>query len=144
LLANAREVNDVTGEAMSQRIVYLAAQEFLDDHVARLRPAYGERARILLTALRDSLPPEVRVYQPEGGFFVWVELPAGTDAEEMVPFAAEAGVAFLPGGWFFPDYRPHPAIRLSFANASLEELREGGRRVGSAAKAFLASRNHRE
>jgi 2-aminoadipate transaminase len=140
LFVNAREVNDVTGEAMSQRIVHLAAQDFLDDHIVRFRSAYRERAELLLSVLHETLPADVRVFEPEGGFFVWVELPEGTDAEELVPYAAEAGVTFLPGGWFFPDRRPHQAIRLSFANASLDDLREGGRRLGAAVNAFLASR----
>lgn len=140
LFVNAREVNDVTGEAMSQRIVLFTVQDFLDGHIAGLRRAYGERCETLMSALTETLPSEVRVFRPEGGFFVWVELPKGTDAEDLLPFAAEAGVTFLPGGWFFSDRRAHHAIRLSFANTPLDELREGGRRVGTAVKALLASR----
>lgn len=62
---------------------------------------------------------------PNGGFFVWVELPDDIDAEAMLPTAAEEGVTYLPGELFFPDERGKNCLRLSFSQVSFEEMERG-------------------
>ena len=138
LMVNAREVNDVHGDLMSQRIVASAASGFLDDHVAWLRAQYRRRCDHLHTALRDGMPEQVRIERPGGGFFIWLDLPDGMDAAAMMAAAADNGVLFLPGGWFYPDHRPDPGLRLSFSRVSEDLMTEAARRLTTAVTASLA------
>ncbi len=96
-----------------------------EKNVAKLRARYAERRDHLLARLEERMPPAVEWTEPAGGFFVWVELPAGLDAEELLPAAAEEGVTYLPGELFFPDDRGHNCLRLSFSHASFEDLTRG-------------------
>ncbi len=138
LMVNAREVNDVHGDLMSQRIVAAAADGFLDDHVAWLRAQYQRRRDHLLAALVSGLPPGVRIEPPGGGFFIWLDLPGDMDATELMADAADNGVLFLPGGWFYPDRRPDPGLRLSFSRVSADLLDEAARRLTTTIAARLA------
>ncbi len=138
IIANAREVLDVHGDRMSQRVVAYTVHDFLDDHVAGLREHYRGRCDRMATALESSLPEGVRMSRPGGGFFLWLDLPDGLDAESLMPEAADHGVQFLPGGWFYPDRRPDPGLRLSFSNVPEEWLDEGAARLGTAIRAALA------
>ena len=140
LVANAREVNDVHGDRMTQRVVAYTVNGFLDDHIAWLRGQYARRRDRLLAALDEYLPEDVCILRPEGGFFVWLDLPDGMDAVALMPDAADHGILYLPGSWAFPDRRASPGIRLSFANAPEEWLDEGAKRLGTAIRAALAVR----
>ena len=138
LMANAREVNDVHGDQMSQRVIAYAVHDFLGEHVAWLRTRYRERRDRLFAALTGRLPDGLRVDQPGGGFFIWADLPLGMDAADLMADAADHGVLFLPGGWFYPDRRADPGLRLSFSNVPEEYLDEGAHRLATAIAASLA------
>lgn len=138
LIVNAREVNDVHGDLMSQRIVASVVGGFLDDHVAWLRAQYRRRYDHLDAALRDGLPNEVGIERPGGGFFIWLNLQDGVDAAGLMAAAADNGVLFLPGGWFYPDRRPGPGLRLSFSRVSEDLMTEAAHRLTTAITASLA------
>lgn len=72
---------------------------------------------------------------PDGGFFVWVELPERVDAGAMLPDAAEEGVVYLPGHLFYPDDRGHDRLRLSFSHAPLDEMERGVEALAAATEA---------
>ncbi|HKG26766.1 MAG TPA: PLP-dependent aminotransferase family protein, partial [Thermomicrobiales bacterium] len=75
---------------------------------------------------------------PGGGFFVWVRLPEGCDADALLPVAAGHGVAFLPGSWFYPTgQKEHGGLRLSFSSLPNKRIEEGTRRLGQAIAEFL-------
>jgi 2-aminoadipate transaminase len=73
------------------------------------------------------------VVSPQGGLFVWLRLPEGMSAIQLLPLAAEEGVEYAPGTRFFPQ----PAageryMRLNFATQTPEDIDEGLRRLGRA------------
>jgi 2-aminoadipate transaminase len=141
-LVNAREVADIHGEKMTQRIVHRAAEGFLDEHVAAARTVYRRRRDVLLDGLRRELPDGFRWDVPAGGFFVWVDLPDGIDAGAILFDAADLGVGYLPGDWFYPGGRRdrgRNGLRLSFANLAEERIDEGTRRLGRAMRAAVQS-----
>jgi 2-aminoadipate transaminase len=130
----AKEGSDIHNERISTRTVYHAANGFLDDHLARVRPIYRARRDILLTSLGEAMPAGVRWKVPSGGFFVWVELPDGLDAVAMLPAAAAQGVVYLPGAWFSPapTAATRRALRLNFSTLPEPRIVEGVRRLAGA------------
>ncbi len=138
LMLMAKEGADIHTNRVVMRTVYHAAAGFLDEHVTKLRAMYCQRRDALLRGLRDYAPEGVRWITPEGGFFVWVELPSHLSADRLLPIAAAHGVAFLPGAWFYPgEERPAFGLRLSFSALSEERIREGARRLGAALREYV-------
>jgi 2-aminoadipate transaminase len=109
---------------------YLQATNFADN-LARIRALYRERRDVMVEALRREMP-EVRFIKPAGGLFVWVELPAGVDARELLARCVERKVAFVPGGSFFAGTRQENTARLNFSAMPPERIREGVRRMAAA------------
>ena len=96
-----------------------------------LTERYAARRDAMLDALDEFFPSEATWTKPEGGFFVWVELPEFLDTSAMLAEAVESGVTFVPGDGFFPDGRGRNCMRLAFCYAEPEAIREGIARLGA-------------
>lgn len=94
-----------------------------------LTSAYSERRDAMLSALEEHFPAEARWTHPEGGFFVWVEMPPFVDCKALLAEAVEHGVTFVPGDGFYPDGRGRNCMRLAFCYAEPEAITEGIRRL---------------
>ena len=70
---------------------------------------------LVLEALDRCMPPGVRYTRPQGGMFIWVGLPEGCDAHELLALCLERDVAFVPGGSFFPNGGHENTLRLNFS-----------------------------
>jgi 2-aminoadipate transaminase len=115
----------------------LVRDGFLERHVPLIRRVYRERREEMLAAMAAHFPPEVRWTRPKGGLFLWVTLPQGTNAAELLPAALAAKVAFVPGAAMFPNGGGQNTLRLNFSNPSLEIIREGIARLGQVLHAEL-------
>lgn len=93
-----------------------------------LRGVYRDRCGQLCTALRDELPI-MTFTEPQGGYFVWGQLPVHIDAGRLRVSAISAGVAFHPGSRFTVGDECASAMRLSFAHYDAAALIEGVRRL---------------
>ena len=83
--------------------------------------------------LAAHLPVGTTWSQPAGGYFVWVALPSDIRADELLPIAADRGVAFLPGHRFFLDGGAAPSVlRLAFSMYPGDALEEATGRLGAA------------
>lgn len=102
-----------------------------------LRAAYAERCDHMLSCLDEHMPEGATWTEPTGGFFIWVELPDGIDADEILPEAAEEGVTYLAGSHFYADDRASNGLRLSFSYASFEEMDRGVAALARATKAAM-------
>ncbi len=111
----------------------------LDAHLGAIRRHYAVKAEAMEAALGAHLSADASWTRPEGGFFYWLSLP-GRDGQEVFRRAIEAGVAFLPGGAFYPDASEtvgEPAdgrefLRLCFTFAQPFDIEEGCRRLAGA------------
>jgi 2-aminoadipate transaminase len=140
LLLMAKEGADIHSNRIETRIVYHTATGFLDDHVVAIRDFYRNRRDILFRALSEAMPDSVAVRGPDGGFFVWCDLPAGASADALLSAAAPYGAAFLPGSWFYPGYDgPAQGMRLSYSSLPEEKIAEGATRLAAATDAYLQS-----
>ncbi|MFY0563839.1 PLP-dependent aminotransferase family protein [Archangium lansingense] len=100
-------------------------------NLEKLRAVYGERCQSMLTSLEKHMPEGTRWTQPDGGMFLWVELPRGMSADTLFPIALEKRVAFVPGAPFFASEPRTEFMRLNYSNRPPELIEEGMRRLGA-------------
>jgi 2-aminoadipate transaminase len=106
---------------------------FLDRHVRRIREVYRRRRDLMLSCLERAFPdPSLGVSwtRPQGGLFLWVELPPSVDATALLPEAVAKQGAFVPGAAFHPLGGGQNTMRLNFSNASEEMIEQGIARLG--------------
>src|SRR5579859_6629678 len=94
-------------------------------HLSKMRKVYADRLRAVDEALRRQMPEGVRWTKPEGGMCLWLELPPGFDASELMIHARERGVLFAPGRYFYVQSPMPNTLRLGFASLNEKELARG-------------------
>jgi 2-aminoadipate transaminase len=121
-------------------VATLCAAGDYDANLIALRQSYQARRDALVSTLEEHLPPGCRVRTPGGGFFVWIELPAGANSRALLPYAEAAGMSFIPGANFHLNGGGQTGLRLAFSLYPPEALAEAARRLGAAAQATLTTR----
>jgi 2-aminoadipate transaminase len=94
-------------------------------HLVRMRKTYTDRLNALDDSLRKFMPEGVRWARPEGGMCLWLELPPGFDASELMIHARERGVLFAPGRYFYVQSPMPNTMRLGFANLNEKQIARG-------------------
>jgi 2-aminoadipate transaminase len=134
-LVKAKQASDLhTGTVEQHAAARLLATFDFDGHVANLCRVYGERCRTMRNAIERHFPAEAQWTRPEGGMFLWVELPEQISGEQLLEDALRQQVAFVPGAPFFADNPRHNFIRLNFSNQLPEFIEEGIKRIGGLIK----------
>ena len=90
---------------------------------------YRERRDAMVAAIREFLPSGTQFTPPQGGLFVFVHLPNGILAQDLLKRAIAANVAFVPGAEFFCDGRGDHTLRLNFSHSAPEEILAGMKRL---------------
>ena len=85
----------------------------------------------MLRALERTMPPGTRWSTPDGGLFLWLELPPGLHDDEVFHAAIEHAVAVVPGSGFFVGRPQHGFLRLNFSNQSEANIEIGMARPGA-------------
>jgi 2-aminoadipate transaminase len=109
----------------------------LEDSIATVRTALAERAATLTAALERELP-DARFHPPQGGYFLWVELPEGTDVAGLFEAAKERGVAFVKGTDFVLEGGEN-TLRLAYSGVTPAEIDEGVSRLAEAYRAVAVA-----
>jgi 2-aminoadipate transaminase len=94
-------------------------------HLTRMRKTYALRLLALDEALRKHMPEGTRWTRPDGGMCLWLELPPGFDASELMIHARERGVLFAPGRYFYVQSPLPNTLRLGFASLDEKQLARG-------------------
>jgi 2-aminoadipate transaminase len=102
----------------------------IDRSIDTVREALRERAQALGNALTEHLP-DARFVAPEGGYFMWIDLPDGTDVATMFDAAAARGVAFVKGTDFVLE-GGESSLRLAYSGVTVPQIEEGVRRLAEA------------
>ena len=138
-LVRAKQAADLHTNTIQQRAAarLLATFDF-DAHVETIKSVYGARRDTMLAALAEYFPPESHWTRPDGGLFLWVELPAVVRADELFAEAIRERVAFVPGAPFFASGARHNFMRLNFSNCRPDLIEEGVRRLGNILRTTLA------
>jgi 2-aminoadipate transaminase len=98
--------------------------------VETVRAALRERALTLCGALAEHLP-DARFVPPEGGYFLWVDLPEGTNVAALFDAAAARGVQFVKGTDFVLE-GGESSLRLAYSGVTPAEIDEGVKRLADA------------
>jgi 2-aminoadipate transaminase len=121
----------ISPSMVAQSIVYeFCASGAIDSSIETVKAALAKRALTLEQALARELP-EAEFVAPEGGYFMWVTLPAGTDVEALHKAAGERGVVFVKGTDFVLDGGEN-TLRLAYSGVTPEQIDEGVSRLAAA------------
>jgi 2-aminoadipate transaminase len=108
---------------------------------------YKSQRDAMLAALTREMPvvagnldASVTWNTPVGGMFLWVRLPAGLNAIDLLPKAVERNVAFVPGAAFYATNPDPRTLRLSFVTATVEQIDVGMKALGDTIKEAMAAR----
>ncbi len=113
---------NLPGQAVMEE---LGRQGGLDKWVRKTCRVYDHKLSVLLEAMARHFPPEARFERPEGGMSVWVELPAGLDAAELLVKARERQVIFAPSRYFYFQNPRHNALRLCYTALADDKIEKG-------------------
>jgi DNA-binding transcriptional MocR family regulator len=121
----------ISPNMVSQGIVYeFCRSGALDRSIETVKAALRERATTLCDALRRELP-DARFVEPEGGYFLWLDLPRGTDVDALFEAAAKRGVQFVKGSDFVLE-GGESSLRLAYSGVTPAEIEEGVKRLAEA------------
>ncbi|HKS79108.1 MAG TPA: PLP-dependent aminotransferase family protein [Gaiellaceae bacterium] len=112
----------------------LRRDDFLPN-LERINGLLRARRDAMLDALAREMPDDASWTRPDGGYFVWLELPSGPPTAELLVEAEEAGVTFVKGTDFFADGAGEHALRLAFSFVSPDEIAEGVARLAALVRA---------
>lgn len=135
----AKQVQDVHSNQLCMMLVadYLEHNDF-DAHIERSRELYHHKRDRMLRAMDAHLAGLLTWNVPDGGIFLWAELPKGTDGAPLVRMLSENKVAVVPGAAFLTDESaPSNAFRLNFSLPSDQQIDDGIAIMGRCVREFL-------
>lgn len=114
---------------------YIAAEFLtsgaLDENLPKSIALYRDKRDYMLELLEKYMPAGVSWTHPEGGLFLFLTLPEGTDTVELYPRALEAGVAYVAGSFFYTDGSHRNTMRLNFSFLDKSKMDSGIRLLAS-------------
>jgi len=136
------EVAKQSMDACTSTYVQVLANEFLSsgklfDYVKWVRGEYKKRAKVMVEALNAFMPPEVTWVNPKGGFYIWLQLPAGVDATDVLKSSLQDGAVFISGKTFDPEGNRNNCLRMAFSNTPEEIIPKGVEIIAKAINRFM-------
>lgn len=129
-LVIGKQSTDLHTPNLNQAVMDAYLREgILEEHIRQISENYGKQMSRMHQML-ETFPKSVTYTKPEGGIFLWCELPEDFNATELLTRATQAGVAYIPGTYFYTEPGTHHnTMRLNFSNASLENIEKGMTRL---------------
>ena len=120
-----KQSTDVHSANLNQAVVdqYLR-RDLLPEHIRNICMGYKSKMQLMLESL-EQFPGDVSFTRPQGGLFIWVELPGSMDAVSLLSKAVDRKVAYVPGTHFCVGGGHLNTLRLNFSNSTPEQIRTG-------------------
>ncbi|HMX29947.1 MAG TPA: PLP-dependent aminotransferase family protein, partial [Blastocatellia bacterium] len=135
-----RQRSDFHGNLLAQAaLADFARQGQFQKPLQRCRRHYAQRRDAMLTALQQYFPPETSWSQPEGGMALWLRLPEGVNADELLAQAQQQGIYFTPGPQFYASRAQADTLRLSFTMTTTSQIDAGIKVLGKLVKKQISS-----
>lgn len=120
-----KQSTDVHSANLNQAIVdQFIRRNLLPDHIRSICRDYANKMNLMLHTI-EHFPKGVKSTRPEGGLFIWMELPEHTDAARLLAKAIEHKVAYVPGTHFYTGGGHLNTLRLNFSNSTSEQILTG-------------------
>lgn len=141
-LVIAKQSADVCTNVLGQRIAHeYIARGHIDPQIEKIKKSYSRKMDIMLKGMDEFMPDGIEWTKPDGGMFLWVDLPDWMDSSELLKKALKKRVAFVTGKAFFADPKDGTtSLRLNFTHPSDQMITEGLRRLGSVVNQEIVSR----
>lgn len=132
-----KQTVDVHSDNLTQHIIakYMADYD-IDAHIDKIKAVYRKREGIMMDAIQTYFPEDAHYSHPEGGLFIWVEVP-GVDTQELFDTCIAHNVAFVPGEPFYADKVIPGTFRLNYSNMQEDQIVTGIERLGNAIKEVI-------
>ncbi len=131
----AKQGTDLHTSTLLQRTTHYYLTHFnAAEHVERIRQTYKSRRDLMLQELMVAFPTQVRWTEPTGGMFIWLTLPGRYDTDQLLPRAAAAKVAYVPGIHFYAHGGSRSSMRLNFSNPTPQQIKQGITRLADILK----------
>lgn len=143
-LVNFKRVNDLATSTLIQRALeaYVTVGRY-QAHLRRSCQLFRRRRDAMVEAIERYLPTGVRFDIPQGGLFIWLQLPKNLSSEGLLSLAGEEGVDFATGNAFFPDgVSGKDWLRLNFVAQPPDQIHEGIKRLGKAFKRLVTEKKY--
>jgi 2-aminoadipate transaminase len=128
----------ISPNMLAEAIVYeFCRSGAINDSIEHVKRALRERRDALVGALDRYIGEDATFVAPEGGYFLWIELPEEVDTEQLLAAASERGVVFVKGSDFMLEGGRN-ALRLAYSGVTPDQIDEGVRRLGEALSAIKA------
>ncbi len=135
----AKQVADVHTNILAQIVAkrFMTECDF-DGHIEKISHMYGERCRLMAGQIDNFLAPYVKYVMPQGGLFIWCDLPDGVDMLDFCRRAVENKVAVVPGNAFMmSESEPCNSFRLNYSTPSREQIETGVEVLGKVLKSMM-------
>ena len=142
-LVRAKQPTDLCTSKLTQHIAAQYIVRYgLEKHLQELRPIYREKRDAMIAALARYMPANAGITwtEHEGGLIVWMRLPEGIDATDMLQDAIDHKVAYVPGASAYVDGGGENTLRLAFSVVSPETIDEGIRRLAGVVRAAIEAK----
>jgi len=134
-----KQCADLHSNTFTQYMVYKYLESGkLDEHIQDVIASYGEKCRVMLSEMDKHFPSEMSWTRPEGGLFLWCELPQNMSASKLLEQAVEEKVTYVYGHPFFPDGKGDNTFRLNFSSATPDMIRTAIESLGRMLKRNLS------
>jgi DNA-binding transcriptional MocR family regulator len=140
-LRSVKQASDLHSDQLAQAaLAEFTRRGMLARHITRMRRVYADRLDVVQQTLARHMPREARWTSPSGGMCVWVELPAGFDASELLIHVRERGVDFAPGRYFYCQNPQPNTLRLGFSGVEEPQIRRALATLGDVLKSEMRKR----
>ncbi len=127
----AKQATDLCSNPFGQYVAYKYISEgIMDEHIENIKELYNQKRLTMLEAMEKHFPEEVEWNRPNGGMFIWAELPEHINTRELFDKAVDEKVAYVVGDAFFEDDGGYNTMRINFTHSSEEDIKRGIKALG--------------
>lgn len=133
-----KQASDVHTPVFSQMLVdKWMEQNDVEAHIEKIREIYRRKLNLMCDLIDTELGDFVKYVRPEGGLFVWCELPENVNMLEFVTDCIANKVAVVPGSAFMINDEETNCFRMNFSTPSDEKIVEGMRILGKVKEKYI-------
>lgn len=125
ILTRRKELSVTTNTFVQQALLMFLETGTFNTHLRRVRTLYSKQAKVMESCLNPLRSRGIVYTPPTGGFYIWVGLPNGINAADIVRTSIEQGVLFANGDLFMTREVSQPYIRLSYSYETEDRIKAG-------------------